>query len=223
MVQGSQRTRLTGPALVRLLSQLAEAEVPDASLPFAQRLGHWLGWTDAISLAAALNERPAASDGRCGIETPQQAVDRVRGALTRSIAQEFAARPARRGAPLPEPESDFAPWRRRCVARQRAMETAIAATRAQVRQALAARSQAGARLAAVDEVMERVLGEQEQALLAIVPTWLERRFERLAHRQPRPARWMDDFREEMHGVLLAELDLRLQPVEGLLEALRPAA
>ena len=32
--------------------------------------------------------------------------------------------------------------------------------------------------------------------------------------------WLDAFREDMHAVLLAELDLRFQPVEGLLAALR---
>jgi hypothetical protein len=35
-----------------------------------------------------------------------------------------------------------------------------------------------------------------------------------------PAAWLDVFRKDMQGVLLAELDIRFQPVEGLLEALR---
>ena len=32
--------------------------------------------------------------------------------------------------------------------------------------------------------------------------------------------WLDTFRADMRAVLLAELDVRLQPVEGLLAALR---
>ncbi|WP_128596424.1 DUF3348 family protein, partial [Paraburkholderia kirstenboschensis] len=32
--------------------------------------------------------------------------------------------------------------------------------------------------------------------------------------------WLDVFRKDMQSVLLAELDVRLQPVEGLLAALR---
>ncbi|MBN3806694.1 DUF3348 domain-containing protein, partial [Paraburkholderia sp. Ac-20336] len=32
--------------------------------------------------------------------------------------------------------------------------------------------------------------------------------------------WLDVFRKDMQSVLLAELDVRFQPVEGLLAALR---
>jgi len=38
--------------------------------------------------------------------------------------------------------------------------------------------------------------------------------------QAQPAAWLDAFGKDMQGVLLAELDIRFQPVEGLLEALR---
>jgi hypothetical protein len=37
---------------------------------------------------------------------------------------------------------------------------------------------------------------------------------------PRANAWLDLFREDMRAVLLAELDVRFQPVEGLLAALR---
>jgi hypothetical protein len=36
----------------------------------------------------------------------------------------------------------------------------------------------------------------------------------------RPGAWLDAFRKDMRSVLLAELDIRFQPVEGLLSALR---
>ncbi|KAE8755722.1 DUF3348 family protein, partial [Paraburkholderia madseniana] len=35
-----------------------------------------------------------------------------------------------------------------------------------------------------------------------------------------PGTWLNTFRKDMQSVLLAELDVRLQPVEGLLAALR---
>jgi len=38
--------------------------------------------------------------------------------------------------------------------------------------------------------------------------------------QAQPAAWLDAFGKDMQGVLLAELDIRFQPVEGLLDALR---
>jgi hypothetical protein len=36
----------------------------------------------------------------------------------------------------------------------------------------------------------------------------------------KPGAWLDVFREDMQSVLLAELEIRFQPVEGLLAALR---
>jgi hypothetical protein len=108
-----------------------------------------------------------------------------------------------------------------------------------VRATLAGASPALAKLAAMDAVMEQVVGERERALLATVPRWLEQHFDRLrrdhgetpadtpapdAPPAPgKPAGWQDMFCQDVRGVLLAELDLRLQPVEGLLEALRRAS
>jgi hypothetical protein len=66
--------------------------------------------------------------------------------------------------------------------------------------------------------MEQVLGAPERTLLASVPALLEKHFKRL--RQAAPDAWLDRFRQDARDVLLAELDLRFQPVDGLLEALR---
>ncbi len=70
--------------------------------------------------------------------------------------------------------------------------------------------------------MEQVVGAQERALLATVGARLEPRFDQLRAAQDGapPGPWLERFRQEMRGLLLAELDLRLQPVEGLLEACR---
>ena len=92
------------------------------------------------------------------------------------------------------------------------------------------------RLAVLDAVMERALGERERSLLANLPVLLAGHFERLrdgaeplpddgdgegAQAVPgAPGPWLDVFRKDMQSVLLAELDIRLQPVEGLLAALR---
>ncbi|WP_373282926.1 DUF3348 family protein, partial [Variovorax soli] len=38
-----------------MLARLTEAEPPGSQQAFADRLSQWLGWTDAISLSAALN------------------------------------------------------------------------------------------------------------------------------------------------------------------------
>jgi hypothetical protein len=50
---------------------------------------------------------------------------------------------------------------------------------------------------------------------------LQRHFDRLrkAH-AGQPGTWLDDFRKDFHEVLLAELDFRMQPIDGLIGALR---
>ncbi|KAB0659575.1 DUF3348 family protein, partial [Burkholderia diffusa] len=89
---------------------------------------------------------------------------------------------------------------------------------------------------------ERVLGARERSLLSAVPALLGTRFERLrdAERQALadaqaaadaegdappaaaivPGTWLDTFRNEMQSILLAELEVRFQTVDGLLAALR---
>jgi len=85
------------------------------------------------------------------------------------------------------------------------------------------------------------LSERERNLLASLPVLLAAHFERLReasqkaaaaagdgdHTDPAskaaavaPDAWLDVFRKDMQSVLLAELEVRLQPVEGLLAALR---
>ena len=100
---------------------------------------------------------------------------------------------------------------------------------------LAGRNPEMTRLAMVDAIMERSLSVRERALMTTIPTLLGAHFERLrkaeqsaqeeaeAAEMPPPAKpgaWLDTFRKDMRSVLLAELDIRFQPVEGLLAALR---
>jgi hypothetical protein len=232
MVQVSRRTGLTGSALVHLLSRLTDLEHREFHGDFADRLSQWVGWTDAISLSAALNGSPSAVAGARGRASDEEAEClRVRTALANAITDRRAA-PGERG----EPAADFSSHRSRYLARQQAMEAGIGPLRDRLRSTLSARSLAMARLAAVDTVMEQALGAQERSLLATVPTLLETRFKRLQaqaaqadsgttdaphdHGEVPPDPWQDVFRRDMQEVLLAELDFRMQPVEGLLAALR---
>lgn len=225
MEQVSRRTGFTGPALIRLLARLADGDVRESRQAFADRLGQWLNWTDAISLSAALNGSPAAapSGARVGASAAEAECARARAALVKAIAEDSTP------APSMSTSADFSPYRRRYLARQQAMEAGIGPLRARLRAMLAAGSPAMARLAGVDAVMEQVLVEHERSLLSTVPVLLEKHFERLRRAaQPQdepdteaqPEAWLDVFRKNMQDLLLAELDFRLQPIEGLLEALR---
>jgi hypothetical protein len=220
---------------------MAEADVAEPTQPFAERVSRWLDWTDAISLAAALDGSPSKPDAPPGAamsaSLEEREFARVRSALVKAIAEDGGAdadpghlnRPATAsGAPM-DTKADFSGYRRRYVARQQAMEASIGPLRGRLRATLARTSAPLARLAAVDAAMERIVGVHERRLLSTVPRLLEKHFQRLSKadvNEPetsggvRPGGWLDVFGQDMQGVLLAELEIRLQPVEGLLEALR---
>ena len=175
-----------------------------------------------------------------------EAVARVRAELSHLIATDAVlaagtADPRRSGLAAgvaADNGGDFSAYRRCYQAHQRVMQARTAPLRAQVREALALQSPALRKLAALDGVLDAALGSRERSLLSTVPALLERRFQHLqrAHLgaqartekpdapevapEPPPDAWLAAFGTALQGVLLAEMDIRLQPVEGLLEALR---
>ncbi|HEU4670759.1 MAG TPA: DUF3348 family protein [Dyella sp.] len=222
MAQAAFRPSVRGPTFIRLLARLAEIDVaaPGQSLP--DRLGGWLDWTQALSLAAALDSAAATPDTAAAAPDDLAAeCARVRDTLLAAIHHE----PLLAAGSTAAGDADFAPYRQAYLARQRAMQASVGRLRGRLRDALLqlpARpghpDAAPARLAEVDAVMEVALTPREHGLLARVPDLLARRFERL-HAAGEPHR-LDLFRREMQSVLLAELDLRFQPVDALLAALR---
>ncbi|RZA14698.1 MAG: DUF3348 family protein, partial [Lysobacteraceae bacterium] len=106
--------------------------------------------------------------------------------------------------------------------------------RGNLRDRLAAGTPAQARLAALDALMEQVATPREHALLAAVPGLLGTRQADLqglalagratdlpAQAAPSGDPWRHAFRKDMQDLLLAELDVRFMPIDGLLAALRP--
>lgn len=236
MLQVPTRAPSSGPTLIRLLARLTEVEAPEPGRSLAAELGQWLGWTDAVALSSALNggAQPAPSREAVASEDVARDCARVRAALAKAINDNGSTASRSRAQTRVQPPgdgdttADYAIHRQRYLSLQQSMETAIAALRGRLRALLSAQGADMARLAAVDAVMERVLGAREQALLIAVPSMLEAHFERLrqagetaqARDQRAPAAWLRAFRDDMRAVLLAELDIRFQPVEGLLAALR---
>jgi hypothetical protein len=196
---------------VRRLAALADGASGIGGDAFMPRLSRWFDWTDAIALSAALGPAPEAplADTRAG--APEREAARVRAALAGALSERLLA--------VDEADA-FAPWRDQILAHQQAMEAGISTLRRRLRSALAAGTPAQARLATLDAVLERVIGARERELLAIVPRWLERSFERRRRASP-PA--LTSFRRELMELLQAELDFRMQPVEGLLAALAPSS
>jgi hypothetical protein len=245
MVQAPQRTAFNGPTLIRLLARLADADVTESRQPLSDRLSQWLHWTDAIALSTALNGNPpAVAPGAQALGSAEETeCARVRSTLVNAIVSGSAPAAAKRhgsaqtashGASL-DAAVDYPAFRQMYLSMQQTMETGIGNLRSRLRAKLAARTPGMSRLAEVDAVMERALGPRERSLLATVPALLGAHFERLRKTEREtladaqasedtptiaPGAWLNVFRKDMQSVLLAELDLRFQPVEGLLAALR---
>ncbi|MBO9738037.1 DUF3348 domain-containing protein [Xanthomonas axonopodis pv. begoniae] len=243
MAKVSPRAPLSGPAFIRLLARLSDAHIAQSNHALAERLSQWIDWTRAVAVSKALDGKlPDPDDLPEPRPLDAEACARVRTGLAASSVAELDAlvvrvRAEARDAALadaPVAAPDFAPFRQHYLAMQRAMRTATGDLRGRLRDLLALVSTDMARLAEVDAVMELTLSPREQSLLNTVPSLLGAHFERLrdaAQAQHRPTDdeaapravpdgWLDVFRKDMQSVLLAELDVRFHPIEGLLAALR---
>ena len=142
----------------------------------------------------------------------------------------------------PESAADFSPYHRYYLAHQRDMNSAITALRANARKALAGQSAAGKQLADLDAAFEKFLSVRERNLLSNIPIMLGKRFDQryAEHRAAladefangatddpttwtQPGSWLEAFCHDARTALLAELELRLKPVAGLIAALGSSA
>lgn len=214
------RPGLNGSVLVDLLTRMGVAEGPSSRPSFVDGLERWLGWTDAIALSAVLGAREPGplppSPGAPGPDVARKTLARLQASLLRRIEQDGLA----------DDDTEFTSWRRHALEVRQAMQAELAPLRAQLRAALSAGGISQRRLAALDAVLEQALAPREQAALSALPAWLHKRFEQGRPAQPEgtgtPATarpWLQAFRQDMRRLLQAELELRLQPLLGLLEAM----
>ena len=255
-------TRSSHPSA--LVCQLSESMGLGAAAPtgqdFGERMGAWLSVADAITLRTALQTSHAAQPTTTARVGPPVAPDtlledlqRMRATLTQSITTVEAAQPPRNRADhsahgafvaplmLLDPTAEFTVLNQRYGEQQRRMAMGIDALRVHARQVLSRATPELARLAALDSVMDQMLGGREQHMLSTVSAFLKKRFEQLRRQaaaeaaadaetlfgetlnpSQQPA-WLVQLAAEFQQALLAELDLRLQPIVGMAEALHGSA
>ncbi len=249
MTRALTRTNFHSSKLIRTLADLAVLETAEPATAFAEKLGLWIDFANAIRLTsvhkASTANAPAAQPAQQSMAgvSPGDAFARVRIGMENTITRSSASSTARVRSELALPKLDaplddvraYAPFRRYHQAHQRDMESNARSLRAMVRDSVAKASPQLQQLAALDAAFDGILGEREARLLSTIPSLLEKRFNHLrkAHQQTllatqqtddnpdawmKPGAWLARFCGELQAVLLAELDLRLQPAVGLLEA-----
>jgi hypothetical protein len=185
---------------------------------------------------------------RVAVMTPEaltRHVDKVRAQLEQSISQgapsgsglaRIDMPPAELDEPI-EPKTAYEAYRRFYAAHQRQMEVSIQTLRSQVRGQLSKSAPSLQQLATLDAAFENILSDREAVLLGKVSKMLEKRFAQALKQHLKkqadalvegsdpasattvsPMAWLLPLRQALRTALLAELDTRLQPVLGLLEA-----
>lgn len=246
MAAESPRTTLNRAALVRILSDTVP-EAIDPRYDLGERLGQWLDVTTALTLYSALNPRAASQPGtpsgsQVTANALQEQLAKVRQQLSDNILHDgvFRAEAGRIRFPLPQaPASaagaaDFTPYHSYYLAHQREMSATIDTLRGRARKALAAGSTPQRQLAEIDAIFEHALQPQERHLLGMIPLLVAKRFDQRYHDHratlaasenddpatwTQPGGWLEAFCHDVQTVLLAELELRLKPVAGLIAAL----
>lgn len=201
---------------------------------------------DAAQKSMPQAASPAASR-RARTAAPEAILRQVREDLETAIAAPDPFEPdlgplpgeAKRAEASSPDGQDFRAHRSRYLALQRRMDTKIGTAREKVREALGRAGPELARLAMLDAALERTLGVQMQARFAALPRLLELRFARSREigssdpggpsgpdfAQPAARRGEEDpgrtgacFARDVEALLRAELEVRLAPVEGMVEA-----
>ena len=218
MTRTLARAPIYRSSLTRLLVDLDVVDGTDASADFAEKLGVWLDFRNAITLHG-VHSAPASQRRTRQPEALQEVLQaelaRRRSVLTASIQ-----------LPLPgldlslKPATAYEPYRRHHLARQREMELQLRQLRSKIRGLLSSVSPGLQKLAALDAAFEHMLSERESKLFSTVPALLEKHFKQLLkeHAQDDPPHWLRTFGATLQSALLSELDVRLQPAMGLIEA-----
>jgi hypothetical protein len=226
--------------LVRSLSALDVAEVSTASGDFAARLAQLIDFSDSIKLSTMHDTLPGTRFASTGLSGQQIERDfaRTRKTIVQSVLKTFAPTadpgrirlPAADAPPSRGSGASYGPYQKFYSAHQRQIDFSTQSLHRRVREAITGLTPELAQLAALDSALSDTLLAQTKKYFAAVPQLLRKRFEQLldeyhetAGSSPSdPQGWQQQrqqFCHEMQQTLLAEIDTRLLPTLGLIEAI----
>jgi hypothetical protein len=243
MTQTTPQASLNGSRLVRFLVDLSVSNAEVSHKHFTERLGQLIDLSDSVDLAAAHGKLLATSFQPSDVSV-DKVIDeyvRVRAAIVKFIINSFIlgggsswlSLPQSKAGITSEDMSAYQPFSQFYLTHQREMDSKVKQLRLKTRDSVSGLSAKMAQLCALDSALDDTLAIHSRQLFAEVPKLLEKRFKHLfkVHQNDlsgdeddpqlwmQPGGWLEQFSGEMQGLLLAELDVRLQPILGLIEAL----
>lgn len=235
---------LSSSRLVKLLSRLTVSEIPQSKVNFGERLGNLIDFSDSIILSGAYNELESVVFEKRSQDPSEtlEAFIKVRGELVTTIITSTTPNNHSNRLRLPKitnqdptkPLLDFETYFRFYASNQRNIDSKISHLRFQIRDDIACHSAELAQLARLDEALDNTLLAHSRKFFALVPRLIRNRFNHLLkeHRDNLPENatdlpeqwiapggWLAQFCMDLQALLLAELELRLQPILGLVEAM----
>ena len=247
LVRLNQPTLSTSPEqsrLVCILAELTASKLSSAERNLALHLSRLIGLSDSIALARGLRHLPdhVGESKVDNINTVQEDVlssrERMMHVITGSFAPESELAlihvPSSSAGIRAEALLSYQPYQRFYATHQVEMGAGIQSLRLRVRERLAGVSPEMHQLAELDKIVDESLAIHTRKLFNVTPKLLEQRFDQLLaeHLEQKtangdedssqwllPSGWLNLFYQDMRELLLAEFDVRLQPVLGLLEAL----
>ena len=246
MTQTQAQSAPQSSRLVSFLQDLAASKVALTHKNFTDKLGQLIDLTDSIALSESLRglsriQFVSGSAPQLGL---QEEFLQSRRGMIEFIARSFTpgavalpfSLPKLDEAALQDESTGYQPYLKFYALHQSDMEFRVQRLRLKIRQQVAGHSRELAQLVALDEALADALSAQSRKLFAQIPRLLGSRFDYLRQQQfetnaaskQNPQLWLEadgwlqKFYREMQGLLLAELDVRLQTVVGLVEAYEDA-
>lgn len=240
MTHASPHMPLSSSHLVTSLARLVEQEGSPGPDKFVEQLAQLIDLADALKLAAA-NDRLFRMEFRPDFrsaEDVRKEFARVKRSIVVATMRSFEPAKDHIRVRLPQaPAVDLAgtwealqPYTQFYSALQRQLEFNVQRLQEDIRSAVSGLSLNMARLAALDTTLHNTLQSQARQYFAAIPNLLGKRFAQLtlqfqqqhADASDRASQWQlttEQFVHEMRGIVLAETDARLLPVQGLVEAI----
>ena len=238
--------------MVRFLSGLAVADIQISHKHFAQRLGRLIDLSDSVRLSSAhshiatMGFEPTTDSSKAVTEE----FLRQRTSIVQSLASSFMPGATNARIKLPPPSADasldearaYQPYKNFYTAQQRDIDIKIQRLQSHVREAVSGLSPELAQLAALDMVLADTLALHARKFFSAIPKLLGKRHNHLRkeylaavsdikHGDSTSAQERERFGGELHqqlcaemqGLLLAEVEARLLPALGIIEALNTDA